>query len=382
VLRNPAATNFPRLAGKFSHAILATLLLAAAATLAFAVGEKIRLVSKYLPGQTLRYRVAMRTVSKSNTTTPIINPEGGSEFKQSVMIVVRLEFLEASAPTPASTSASTPASANPSHPDPSAQAGIRVRATFEQSVATVETDAVNPAAPPPEDRYKKLAGHSIEFTLTPAGEFASFAGLDGIQESSASAATFFAWLPGIVERSNLPERAIGVGEKWSAERTLAGMPLTGLTFRSESSYLRDEPCPAPALDAATAAAPIASRVALLAASTAAAPVGPLATVAKPEPCAIILTRFTIAHSGSPRADATPPDYLKNGLRTMGKWSASGEGLDSISISTGLLLSATQSSSQDTDYTISSAVTGSKIHEESHVTTENEITLLAPDGPKT
>ena len=355
MLRNPAAIIFPGLTGKISHAILAALLLAAAATLVFAAGEKIHLAPKYSPGQTLRYRVAMRTVSKSNTTTPIINPEGGSEFKQSVTIVVRLEFLDASAPT--STSESAPSAAGP---------GMRVRATFEQSVATVESDAINPAAPPPEGRYKKLAGRSIEFTLTPAGEFADLAGLDGIQESSASAVTFFAWLPGLVERSNLPERAIGVGEKWSAERALAGMPITGLTFRSESSYLRDEPCPAPALDAGSPTAP------------------PLieAFTAKPEPCAIILTRFTIAHSGSPRADATPPDYLKNGLRTMGKWSASGEGLDSISISSGLLLTATQSSSQDTDYTISSAVTGSKIHEESHVTTETEITLLAPDGPKT
>lgn len=360
VPRKLAATSVPRLITQLLYLARATVLLAAAATIAIAASDKILLAPKYFPGQTLRYRVVMRTVSRSDTTTPIINPEGGSAFKQSVTIVVRLEFLAASDAAPGAASASS---------------GIPVRAAFEQSVATVETDAVNPAAPPPEDRYKKLAGRSIEFTVTSAGEFTSFSGLDGIQETTASATSFFAWLPGLIERSNLPARAIAIGEKWSAERTLEGMPLAGLAFRSESSYLRNDPCPTPVPDAE---APPSAAAPYVPGSSG----GAATSAAKPEPCAVILTRFTIARSGSPRADATPPDYLRNGLRTMGKWSATGEGLDSISIATGLLLSSTQSSTQDTDYTISSASSGSKIHEKSHVTTETEITKLAPEGPKT
>ena len=95
-------------------------------------------------------------------------------------------------------------------------------------------------------------------------------------------------------------------------------------------------------------------------------------VAQSESCAVILTSFKILRHGSPRSDATPPDYARNGLRTSGTWQDSGENLDWISLATGLIVRSTQSSTQDVDYEITSVSSGSSIHQISHTSTQSEI----------
>jgi hypothetical protein len=90
---------------------------------------------------------------------------------------------------------------------------------------------------------------------------------------------------------------------------------------------------------------------------------------------VILTRSEILQRGSRGADATPEDYLRNGLRTSGTWTGSGEGLDSISLASGLLVSSTQTSKQDMDYEITSARTGSAIHHVGQVQSQSQITLV-------
>ncbi len=94
---------------------------------------------------------------------------------------------------------------------------------------------------------------------------------------------------------------------------------------------------------------------------------------------MILTSFKILRHGSAHSDATPPDYARIGLRTSGTWQGSGENLDSISLATGLIVRSTQTTSQDADYQITSAATGSSIHQVSHTTTHSEIKLL-PASP--
>jgi hypothetical protein len=100
-----------------------------------------------------------------------------------------------------------------------------------------------------------------------------------------------------------------------------------------------------------------------------------------ETCAILLTHFEIVHQGSPQSDATPEDYRRNGLRTSGSWTGSGESLDTISLDTGLLESSTQTSTQKMDYQITSASTGSRIHHLGEVQSQSEIRLISDPGPQ-
>ena len=95
----------------------------------------------------------------------------------------------------------------------------------------------------------------------------------------------------------------------------------------------------------------------------------------PEECAVILTSFKILRHGSARSDATPSDYARNGLRTSGTWTGSGQSLDSISLTTGHTIRSTQSSSQSLDYAITSTTTGSRLTYKGKIETESQITLL-------
>ena len=336
------------------------MLVAAAAGIAS--GQKILIEPRFFLGQTLYYRVVLRSALKSIISAPIVNPEGGSEFKQSVSMIVRLDVLSLPA-----VESQSPARPTPGSPANAGAAGMRLRATFEKVEAANESDAVDPGAPSSAESYKALAGHSIEFTVGPDGRPTDFAGLEEIHLNSQSASGLFTWLDGLVSISTLPKHSISVGEKWSDERTLSGMPLTGLIWRTDSSYLRDEPCDASSAASSPPAGSHSSQ--------------PAASSVNPGPCAVILTRFEITRKGSPHDDATPEDYIQNGLRTMGKWTGSGESIDSISIASGMLVSSTQSSTQDTDYTITSATSGSKIHQQGHMTTETEITLWPSAAPQ-
>jgi hypothetical protein len=339
----------------FFLAVLALASLALISVLVTQGGQKIHISPKFAAGQTLRYRIQTRTSTKGTTTTPIANPEGGSETNLATLLVVRLDVLAAPA-----ASSDSPGAA-------------RVRATYEDSEATAQADAVNPGAPSPGEAYERMKGHSIEFTIGPGGELADFDGLDKIFSNASDAEPMLSWARGLSSSAGFPKHGIELGQKWTSQRELEGMPLTGLQWKTEATYLRDESCSAP--QSASESDPR---------SAANAPAAPLSSVPL-EICAVILTQFQIDRHASARADGTPDDYRKNGLRTSGKWTGSGESLDSISLASGLLVSSTQSSTQDVDYQIESTRNaGSSIHRTSHVTTKTEITLLpasAAPAPK-
>jgi hypothetical protein len=238
--------------------------------------------------------------------------------------------------------------------------GIRFRATFEKSSATSESDALDPSVPSLASRYARIEGHSLEFMLAPDGQVAGVKGLKEIFPESSAAQPIISWLSAWSPDAGIPSNGVRMGEKWKSEHALQGQPLSDLIWRTESTYLRDEPC-----DSAAARSARPTRGATNASG-----------------CAVILTHFEISRQGSARSDATPEDYRRNGLRTSGTWLGSGEALESVSLATGLLVSSTQTSKQDADYEIMSVATGSRIHEQGHVQSQSEITLVTPPQPST
>jgi hypothetical protein len=310
-------------------------LLMTAVALAATASEHIRFAPKFSLGETLRYRIESRTKTTAKITTPIANPEGGSQSSQLISMLVRLDVLDVGRPTAASAGA------------------VRLRATYERSSAQSEADAFDPAASSLADQYARIEGHSIEFTIEPDGQLANFYGLEDVFPGRSAAPPALSWLNGFFSASGFPPNGIAIGQKWKTERPVPGAPLSGLTWRADSSYLRNEPC-----DSSGGASASGSQAG-----------------AAPGECAVILTRSEILQRGSRGADATPEDYLRNGLRTSGTWTGSGEGLDSISLASGLLVSSTQTSKQDMDYEITSARTGSAIHHVGQVQSQSQITLV-------
>jgi hypothetical protein len=328
------------------HAVGIGLLILAASD------QRIHLLPEFKPGDSLRYQIETRITSAGTTTSPIVNPQAATRFKQSVSIVLRLDVLEV-------------------HPGAAGSPGpMRLRATYEKSTATAESDAYDPDSAALEDQYNRLEGRSMDFTVNPDGKLTDIKGLEDMLSNPTAAQTVRSWMAGLSSSAGFPQAGIAIGQKWSREQPLTGVPLAGLSWHTEATYMRNEPCPANRFDNSPAA------------TSSPNPTPPPARESKApnsssETCAEILTRFTIVRHGghSSRANATPDDYRRNGLRTSGTWTGSGESLDSISLFTGRVLRSTQSSSQDIDFTIAATNTGSRLTYKGKIQSQTEMTLL-------
>ncbi len=317
---------------------LAVIVLIAIPATTFA-NQKERLAPKFIPGEIFHYQIESHTTTTVKTTTPIADPESGSRTTQTLNLIVRLDVLS---PAPGSPPGAT-----------------HFRVTYEKSHAEAESDAFDPTGPTFEDQYNRIEGRSFDFTLDPDGRIANFRGLDDIFPNRSTAEPAYSWIDGLFPGSRFPRDGVSVGQKWKTERPVTGMPIDDLIWSSDSTYLRNEACNASA--AIAAAKPPANQP------------------AEPVPaCATILMHYHMSRRGSQKSDATPPDYRKNGLRTSGAWSGSGDSLDSISLATGLLVTSTENSTQQLDYEITSATSGSSVHRKGRVQSQLIITLV-PDS---
>jgi hypothetical protein len=308
--------------------------------------QKVQLFPKNIPGQVSRYEVQSRTVTTGETTTPIVNPEGGSKFTESVHLLIAVKSLEPKLLTDGSRL-------------------NRFVATFEQAARDSDSDALDLSAASAGDPFAALAGHSVQYALDAEGQLRDVEGLEEVFRDKAAARPVLDWLPQLSAKSRLPENPVSIGAKWKTEHPVTGMPFDDIVWHSESTYLRNESCKLySAPDAQTQGD-----------GSAEAGGGGQGTHALAGDCAVVLTRFQVSRRGSPNSDATPPDYVHNSLRTSGKWSGSGESLDSIALDGGLLVSSSQTSTQDIDFKIKAATTGSSIHRQAHSETHTEITLL-------
>jgi hypothetical protein len=316
---------------------VAALLACASGPLARSAAKRIQLAPKFSAGQTLRYRIESRTNTKGKATTPIVDPEASQKLSQTVTMIVRLDVLDVKADADG------------------AALRVRMRATYEASDAVLESDAYDPAADALQKQYEKMEGRSFQFTIEPGGKVSSIAGLDDVMANPSAARAVQDWMDGLASSAKYPREGIAIAQKWTNDRALDNTPLSGLTFHTESTYLRDEPCPVKV---------------------------PVAGSDAPEEsmCAAVLTKYRIEREGGGRGeDATPESYVRSGLRTTGTWTGSGESLDDISLASGIVVRSTQTGVQDMDFDVVSAASGSKVNYKGHIDSQTEITLLPPDA---
>jgi len=310
--------------------------------------ERIHLAPRFVAGEVLRYQIETHTSTTGKTATPIVDPEAATKFSQTATLIVRLDVLDVKP-----------------NPDGST-ARVRLRATYEKSDAILESDAYDPSAAALQEQYDKLQGRAFQFTIEQDGKVSDVSGIDDVLANPAASGAVQSWMEGVASTAKFPKEGIAIAQKWTNDRPLDNAPLAGLTFRTESTYERDEACPTTAArdvdvnDGTAAPRPV--------------PSDPAAAV-----CAVILTKFRIFRPGEEDSDATPDGYLHNGLRTAGTWTGSGESLDDISLANGMLVRSTQTGHQDMDFEIASAASGSKVHYSGHVDSQSEIVLL-PNSP--
>lgn len=312
----------------FCAVLLLPLLIGAAVEICLANDAPVTLAPKFTPGETLVYQIEMEISTTGKTVAPITNAEGPTEATLKIGMRERLDVLSVDA-------------------QPQGDS-VRFKLTWDDSRADSISDAFDPTATDPAEPFNKLQGQSVEFALSPNGALTDFKGLEQVLPGGMPPPESVAWIASLAAAHEFPTGGIASGRHWHAERPIAGAPLANLFWDTQSTYDRNESCPHLAPEPHT----------------------------QPDrQCAIILSRMSIARHGSAHGDDTPPDYLHNGLRTAGTWTGTGEEMGSIALDTGLLMNATETSSQNIDYTIASAGSGSSVHYTAKVQTQTGITLV-------
>ncbi len=196
------------------------------------------------------------------------------------------------------------------------------------------------------------SGKSIEFTISSDGSVNEVKGLESLFPEQQQA--WQQWVARFALAWTLPADGMKFGEKWKSEQAeQAGAPIAGLHWARESMYVRDEPCQA-------------SQLSILGDVSASS--GP------PDTCAVLLATATLKQKSSSK-DATPEDFKLHELRTMGTAKGAGEIITYISLKSGLVVRATEETSQFMDVVVAKADGSNRVHYNVDAKSHSEVLLV-------
>jgi hypothetical protein len=304
-----------------------------------AVSPRISLTPRFVPGQTFRYEMEFETTTNTSRTGLASDPEGPSSLVVDWNAAVRMDVSAAGADTPG---------------------GIRLRTTYEKSSAIVHSDTFDPAAAETGEQYKNLEGKAVEFTLDAAGNVKYAAGIEGIVDSQKAAQSARAWIANLSASAGAPPGGVVIGQKWSSEQPAESLPIAGLVWHTDSEYLRNEPCHPPNPDVPKA--PDAPDAASLHAAA---------------DCAVILANLSLVRSKS-AGDLTPAELRKNGVRSEGKWTGSAQSLLYVSLDSGMVVSVTQTGTEEMDVKLTSD-RNTSLRYAGTISSRSHVALVAEDS---
>ncbi len=159
------------------------------------------------------------------------------------------------------------------------------------------------------------AKNPITFTMASNGQLTRMEGLENLNESQQLAWQF--WITRFGFGATIPADKTKVGEKWKSEEPVpAGSPIAGLSWDRSTTNGQNTQCP----------------------------------TRKTETCSVFFTTADLKHKGSLK-DTTPEEYRIKGLRTSGTANGVNEIYTSISVSSGLVMRASEDIKQSMDVTV-------------------------------
>ena len=327
-------------AGFFLAAALAVVCLRAELRASQGAGSngRLQVAPHVVAGEVMRYAIESTTTTQSRRSGMVSDPEGPSALTVKWNATVRTEVLKAL--------------------DAAAKSAgkIRLRTTFEKSVADAASDTYDPAADGIEAQYREMEGKFFEYAMDAEGRLTDVQGLEGVSMKQGNEGALQSFLSEMTAVGGSPREGIAIGQSWQSERPVPASPLAGLIWKSQASYLRNEPCKPAKASAenkdSSAADPLAN-----------------------ESCAVLLTKLTLTGSRGPEHDATPDNLKKLGMKASGTWTGDGESLTYFSLRTGRLVSVTQSSSEEMDFSVSSADAPNGIRYQGTVKSKMQMSLL-------
>lgn len=197
----------------------------------------------------------------------------------------------------------------------------RGRLTVDTARATVQGEGYDPSAAALQASYRALEGKSLAFRISPSGELQPELSPE-LQSADRVPTGLLQWLSSLFSVGGAITAQTKPGQKWVRIVPVEGAPLAGLRWRLESRVEAIEPCAMPSEKGTP-----------------------------PERCAEIRTHLeSLGPSG--RADATPPELLRQGVHTTGRWISRGDSVSRVWLSRGLVQTSTATEQHDIDLTFS------------------------------
>lgn len=312
--------------------VLFTGMLLYAASPVAARDQRASLLPKLRAGQTLTYLIRYRSSKNVKTESRVAVPMAPTASQTDAHGLLRIEILNLQ---PAGN-----------------RLAIHARGQF------LNDDFGVPAAKPAGEKSdskpqpRSPEENPIEFTISPEGFAENIIGLDGLTTEQQQ--IWQEWLARFATAWTLPSERAKIGDKWKIEQSEpATSPIAALGWMRDSSYVRNERC-RPAQLSTTGEAMVSN--------------GPMDT------CAVLLTTAKLVQRSSPK-DATPEDFKLHQLKTTGTAKGSNELITYISLTTGLVVRATEGASQQMDVVVAKADGSNGVHYNIDARSDLEILLL-------
>jgi len=212
--------------------------------------------------------------------------------------------------------------------------------------------------PDPQQQHIDPAIKSFEFTILPDGSTEKINGLDAFPPEQQQ--IWQEWVARFAVAWTLPAEGVKIGDKWKVEQLeQSASPIAALIWARDSRYVRNEPC-RPSQRSITGEI---------------SPSGGLA-----DECAVLLTTAKLVQKSSAK-DATPETFKLRKLKTMGTAKGTNQIITYISLTTGLVVRATEEANQQMDVIIAKSDGSNGVRYNIDATSRSEV-LLVTETPLT
>jgi len=299
--------------------------------------QRPSLLPKLQPGQTLTYLIRFRSDKKIKSESRVVMAMAPSGEQLDVHGLLRIDVLDVQK------SGGKPV--------------VHAKAQF----LTLDSGAwlKHPGAKKPNWDKARVdpARKVIEFTISPDGSFEKISGLDALFPEQQRA--WQEWAARFATAWTLPAQGARVGDKWKSEQSeQSPSPIAGLAWAHDSSYVRNEPCHAGEMSLTGDFSPASGA---------------------PDTCAILLADARLSQKSSPK-DATPEAFKVRELKTAGTAKGTNEIITYISLTTGLVVRASEEAKQQMDVVVTKADGSNGVHYNIDATSQSEVLLITETPP--
>jgi hypothetical protein len=297
-----------------------------------AADQRVNLLPKLQAGQTVTYLIRFKSDKKIKTESSVASPMTPDAAQVDAHGLLRVEVLDVQ------------------------MAGGKPAIHAKGQFLTLDSGAwlKKPGDKKPDWDKQRIdpAGKSIEFTISADGSTDKIAGLDSLLPEQQQA--WQEWAARFALAWTLSAQGLKIGDKWKSEQEEpAASPIAALTWARDSVYVRNEPCRASQLSLTGEFSPAS---------------GPADT------CAVLLTTAKLQQKSSTK-DATPEDFRLHDLKTTGAAKGTNEIITYISLTTGLVLRATEDASQQMDVVVAKADGSNRVHYNVDAKSQSEVLLI-------